>query len=105
MEKRGGAAARALEEQEHVDRDHLVAADRRVRHIPLGVETRLPRGCHDCLIERVRDLAIGVAAESPQKLEHGKWLPEGFGAQRGCIALKAGLPLLPSGASRSRNTN
>src|SRR5690606_5136739 len=70
MEKRGGAAARALEEQEHVDRDHRVAADRRVRHIPLGVETRLPRGCHDCLIERVRDLAIGVAAESPQKLEH-----------------------------------
>jgi outer membrane protein assembly factor BamE (lipoprotein component of BamABCDE complex) len=29
----------------------------------------------------------------------------GFVLQRGCIASKAGLPLLPSGASRTRNTN
>ncbi len=49
-------AAQPVQDQEHVQRHHLEAAERRVRNIPLGIKARLPRRRHDLLVQRVRDL-------------------------------------------------
>ena len=45
--RRARLAAHAMLEQEHVQRQHLEAAERRVGHVPVRIKRRLPRGCHD----------------------------------------------------------
>ena len=54
-------AAQAVQHQEHVQRDHLEAPERRVRNIPVGIKQRLPRRRHDLFVQRVRDLPVGGA--------------------------------------------
>ena len=74
-------------------RQHLEAAKRRVGHLPVGVETRLPCGRHDLLVESIGDFLVGGSRKTEKSLEHGLFSFPLLASSRPvcCIGAQAGF--------------
>src|SRR5699024_920079 len=73
--RRSALAAQPVLEQEHVQRQHLETAKRRVGYIPVGIKHSLPRRRHDLCVKRLGDGAVGMAFAAKKALEHWGWSP------------------------------